>query len=427
MHEIDLFPDQIVLDLVQKKLRVLDTHLEQSITGGDIERTMTGASTLNLTVHDPEKSLLRSGIFDYALQASLDRLEWRLVHVGKQGDDLTLQFEDAQVNELRKYRKPRKAKRTEMTRGQFALSLVREARPKIAFVCPELIRMQPIAAETISVGSSQRAATSIKITDLWMQAGGKLHDSGVMAAICLAESGGKVNAVGGPNSNGTYDYGLWQINSVHKSYVRSKLLSDPLYNAKAAVAIFNGQGLKAWSTYNNGAWLKHLDDAKTAEITTTKGKLPKREVRRALPFQFHRGKAPYGPDTWSCLQQLALDVNWRCFCTIGQVWFVSETYLASRPIKAVLNEDLEGILGIDFDVDSGKAASQALVTTHAADWTVPLGAPVKITGRRSGRRDLAGRDDAPHALVDGGHDPAQAGDEAAPGACRPDRQDAGGR
>jgi len=32
MHEIDLFPDQIVLDLVQKKLRVLDTHLEQSIT-----------------------------------------------------------------------------------------------------------------------------------------------------------------------------------------------------------------------------------------------------------------------------------------------------------------------------------------------------------------------------------------------------------
>src|SRR4051794_21086585 len=37
----------------------------------------------------------------------------------------------------------------------------------------------------------------------------------VAIAVCLAESGGKPANIGGPNSNGTMDYGLWQINSIH--------------------------------------------------------------------------------------------------------------------------------------------------------------------------------------------------------------------
>lgn len=90
------------------------------------------------------------------------------------------------------------------------------------------------------------------------KAGFNADQAVIMAAIALAESGGIINAVGGPNSNGTYDYGTWQINSSHTQFDRSRLLSDPQYNADAAYAIFKQQGYQAWSTYNNGAYKNWL-------------------------------------------------------------------------------------------------------------------------------------------------------------------------
>jgi hypothetical protein len=111
-----------------------------------------------------------------------------------------------------------------------------------------------------SVGALTGTSSSYgyqQLKSLWVQAGGSILDADVMASIALAESGGRVGAIGGPNSNGTFDYGLWQINSSH-GYDTQSLLHNPLYNARAAVSIFNSQGLQAWSTYNNGAYEKFL-------------------------------------------------------------------------------------------------------------------------------------------------------------------------
>lgn len=96
-----------------------------------------------------------------------------------------------------------------------------------------------------------------QLQSLWVQAGGSKAKAPIMAAIALAESGGRVNAVSPPNTNGTIDRGLWQINSVHGSL--STL--DPLANAKAAVKIESTQGLKAWTTYSSGAYKKFLSGA----------------------------------------------------------------------------------------------------------------------------------------------------------------------
>jgi hypothetical protein len=80
-------------------------------------------------------------------------------------------------------------------------------------------------------------------------------------AIALAESGGKTDAKGGPNSNGTYDWGLFQINDVHKPTDAEK--TDPLANARRAYAIWvqAGHSFKPWSTYNSGSYKKQLTDA----------------------------------------------------------------------------------------------------------------------------------------------------------------------
>ena len=77
----------------------------------------------------------------------------------------------------------------------------------------------------------------------------------VMIAIGLAESGGNVHATHA-NNNGTIDYGVWQVNSVHGFNPDTLLTLDG--NASAAKAVYDKQGLHAWSTYNSGSYRKFL-------------------------------------------------------------------------------------------------------------------------------------------------------------------------
>lgn len=71
-------------------------------------------------------------------------------------------------------------------------------------------------------------------------------------AIALAESGGNTT-ITHVNSNGSIDYGLWQINSVH-GYDPQSLL-DPDFNAKAAYAISSGgTDFQPWTTYTTGRY-----------------------------------------------------------------------------------------------------------------------------------------------------------------------------
>lgn len=83
-------------------------------------------------------------------------------------------------------------------------------------------------------------------------------------AIALAESNGVTDAKGGPNSNGTYDYGLFQINDIHKPTDAEK--TDAIANAKRAYKIWvaAGHSFKPWSTYNSGSYKKKLTDGQVA-------------------------------------------------------------------------------------------------------------------------------------------------------------------
>jgi cell wall-associated NlpC family hydrolase len=54
------------------------------------------------------------------------------------------------------------------------------------------------------------------------------------------------------------------INSIHSQYNAQQLLSDPRYNTMAAKAIYDSQGLKAWSTYNAGAQTPYMNESAQA-------------------------------------------------------------------------------------------------------------------------------------------------------------------
>lgn len=65
----------------------------------------------------------------------------------------------------------------------------------------------------------------------------------------------------GLNKDGSVDYGLMQINSVHADMVGGNLesLYDPATNIKIAYSLsYGGKDWTAWSTYNNGSYREYL-------------------------------------------------------------------------------------------------------------------------------------------------------------------------
>ena len=75
----------------------------------------------------------------------------------------------------------------------------------------------------------------------------------------MAESHGNTHAYG-INTNGTSDGGLMQINSIHTDLITLKDRFDPTKNVAAAYQIYKGSTWKAWSTYNNGKYLKFINN-----------------------------------------------------------------------------------------------------------------------------------------------------------------------
>jgi hypothetical protein len=93
----------------------------------------------------------------------------------------------------------------------------------------------------------------------------------IMAAVGMSESGGDASAInpgrgaGGRVTN-EYSVGLWQINmKAHGTkYGNVAQLQDPLTNARAALAIYKIQGLRAWGSYTDGRYKSYLASSQAA-------------------------------------------------------------------------------------------------------------------------------------------------------------------
>lgn len=90
-----------------------------------------------------------------------------------------------------------------------------------------------------------------ELKQLWISEGGNPAYAAMAAAVGLAESGGNDQAISKVNSNGTRDYGIWQISL--KGGNGGML--DPNANAKRAIQMSNdGTNWKPWCTaYGDGA------------------------------------------------------------------------------------------------------------------------------------------------------------------------------
>lgn len=123
---------------------------------------------------------------------------------------------------------------------------------------PNVLTDQQIANAAASAGFSPLAEPSIRTA----------------VAVALAESRGDSTATH-VNANGTTDYGLWQINSVHLQAggilagVTPADLLTAVGNASAAKRVYNAQKWSAWSTYKSGAYLLFMERARKVALTAS--------------------------------------------------------------------------------------------------------------------------------------------------------------
>lgn len=94
------------------------------------------------------------------------------------------------------------------------------------------------------------------------------QDLVIMTAIDGAESG-YVPTATHRNSNGSTDYGLAQINSVHAGILASGPWADPYANARMARQVWAeaGGSWRPWATYNSGSYLKFMPKAGPGIVT----------------------------------------------------------------------------------------------------------------------------------------------------------------
>jgi len=440
-HDIDLDLQKVVLDVVNRKIRGLDTRVEGSIVGGELERTIDGASTLTLTVHDPQRALLRSGMFDYRIDVHLDRLYWRLVKVGKSGDDLTLSFEDREVAYLRDHTSPRKATRGKVTRPQFAQTLVREVRPTIPFVTgagvvasapPRPIassaqkrsdasraeqRQQGLNRKTpgLTVKGAPASPDQVRMAERVLDVAASLNApekaAQALVAACIVES-----LLRNPNGGDRDSRGVLQVRDSTARPMRINNL-DPEACANAFLTRgFTGRGgaitlarqhpdwtagqiaqtvqgsahptrYDEWgreaagvvNAYTGGEKSDAQGTIRVGEGGSTLAAMDTRVIRKALPYQFRRGGTDgQREDSWTCLQRLASEVNWRCFMSAGTLYFISEDELMRAKPRFVISEDTLGVSAIDFDIDRGKVRDEVTVTCRAARWTGAPGAVIEL-------------------------------------------------
>jgi len=396
-------------------------RVDQRITDGRLERTMDGASTLTLTLDDHDRALLRSGAFSTQLDLDLAGEWWRLVQVGKQGDTLTLTFEDRAVAYLRQITKPRKAKRSRMTRAEFALSIVREVKAGggIPFFCPDVHAKVPIASSrdkvtkpareaTVSQGLSPGTALTVKgapassaqraNAQRVLDVAASLN-AGERATMALMQAVIVESQVQNLNYGDRDSLGILQVRTSTAAGMHidnrdveqccNAFLTRGFWGKGGAITIAAKNpsmttGMVAQNTQGSGVPTAY--DQWRAEaakwVAAYGGAGPgggSFSATRLVPYQFQRGgTAGEVEDSWTCLQRLASEVGWRCFMSGGALYFASETTLMRAAPRATLSERTLGVDTIDFDVDNGKASNEATVTARVALLGFPPGSVVEL-------------------------------------------------
>lgn len=433
--------DADITQLELSRLKGTSFDVTRAVTGAELERTIDGASTITVSLHDPDRKLLRSGLFESAVDIELDGLAFRLVAVSKSDDELQLTFEERAVALLRKKDKPLKVSRDQVSRAQFVKRLVDEVKTyPIGFYSPDVkepkkdkkktptkraaTKSKGVAkAANITIKGSKASSEQLNVINRVMDAATENNASprALLALVAMiiqecefrniqgagadAVSFGVIQAIPGTSSGikGTFTrrqaYDIeYSVESILKhsttGFENNKggglngvARRHPDWTiGRIAAMVNNGvvNGTSGAPAYVNGV-NSHKREAQ--KIIDAYGSGETGSGQPSGKYEFSRGRAGEPEDSWTCIQRLAEEVNYRAFCSANTIYFINdEDLIASQP-QLVLAEFDPGVMSIDFDFDAGKRVQEATVVIRTKRWRVNPGAVVELqdTGPADGR------------------------------------------
>src|SRR5215471_12267967 len=92
----------------------------------------------------------------------------------------------------------------------------------------------------------------------------------------------------------------------------------------------------------------------------------------------HNKKVRFPESTWSCVQRLADEVDWRAFFMSGVFFFVSEDTLLRAEPMLVLDEFANGIHSVDGSYYSHRQSATMSITCDVGRWSFPPSSVVLV-------------------------------------------------
>ncbi len=392
----------------------LSVDTAKAIESCEVTRSMNSAPVLTIVLFDPLQMLVTSGIFQYRISAQIDGRAFELTKITKQGSKLSVLFESTAIAEMRRHTYPVGIKANTQTRLDFAKKLLAEigwipiyqspgAKLSVTQVALARGTVTSTSADTTADpnyfnGGSTPAKTgslsAVDVARLGSKAGWSGNDLVLAVAVSRAESGFNPGAVNKANSNGTEDYGLWQINSVHSTLFTKYDWKDGQQNAYMAKAVWDGRksghGWEAWSTYTNGKYRSFMAEAQAAvnnissleDLST--GQAVSSDVSANLNKYQRQSLSGDAEDTWECIKRIFAEIGWNCYVDYdmrsgGWAVYVGPDSGFITPLAEIdLMEGAAGVDTIDYDFDLGKTEATATVTCRSHRWQLPPGTMVNL-------------------------------------------------
>jgi hypothetical protein len=434
---ITLLDTDTILDVVRVG-GPKDLDIRDMIVDIEIERTMSGASTVTFTIHDPDRRLLRAPALSTALQILFDGYGFRMFAKKKSGPTLTLVFESKNISYLRHKKVLVRASRADVTRIQFCVRLARLVKAtNIEIFAPEAARRfahedfsgsdqaklagrdSGLSNEDLPVGESDHATPAQRkvIQDVLdvgadLAAPKRILIAAVMTVI--GESRAKnlkmatikrpagVDAQGHPvftevptnaGSVGAFQQRFsqgWPASGNVKKDARAWYKGAGT-NIGAIDFFSDNPDAQLWeicaavqrpredlreSTYD--PWKKQATQWVDAYNPGQRGDEQTQVGKYVFSTKNDQGKIE---DFWTTIKRLMDEVQMAAFEQQNRLWLVREAYLtsASMPVLKV-DPDAPGIEDIDFDWNVNKEDATASIQAEVSRWSAPAGSCVQLMG-----------------------------------------------
>jgi len=435
------------------------------ITSGSISRSIEASTELAVTINDYDRAILHSDLLAYDLDVQVDGLWFRLKGVEKQGDEITLKFEDREIAVLRTYDKWKIAARSKVTRAQFILNLIREVKEfQIPVVIPELRKIQPVQRfeeDVIGLDNAMNKAKGIPLeaksqpvkdplpapysqftvnrkggAGFMVRGDGpysasdeRLQNARVIIATCedmrkkqtirrkviicalmtAIEETGLVNNPGGTGTSaglfqqidegwGSYEDRM-DPETATRAFMKQAIANDEknpdlsyndLCQSVQRSGYPNRYGQYRWEAQkianSYGLLGGDVDTVGAAGDNSQHATLPGGGAGGGGEFYFWRGdiydragqKYRKPENSWTCIQRLAKEVNWKFYFVSGTFYYMSEDDMLMQQPQVILTEFLDGVTSMDGDVDSNKKVATLSLGVRVGRWMIPPGNIIAI-------------------------------------------------